>query len=212
VAPGASLECEPLEVRERFGDCEAPRGRLEIVAEEGEGDLVAAPRLVAECGRRRLQALAVMREKLLRPPDRVVERVAMPGERQPGLEVDRRPERVEVVAQRVGPARGPQADRGRDPPEDVVGGDQHAVAEEHQLAVRVARRGDRLPALDLVTRVEQVGVGPVADEGPVARALLDQLVRHVRRDAVAPEPLHQHAAPVALPPDERTLLVVDAPL
>ena len=62
---------------------------------------------------------------------------------------------AEVVAERVGPARGPEPDRGRDPDEEVVGRDEHAVLEQAELAVRVAGCGDELPAVELLALVHQ---------------------------------------------------------
>jgi hypothetical protein len=212
VASGAPFEHEALEVRQRLRDREAPGGRLQVVAEERERDLIGGPGLALERRHRRLKTLAVVRQQFVRPRDRVGEWLAVPRERQRGLEVDRRPERVEVVPERIGAARRPEADGRRDTPEQVVGGDQHALPEQHQLAVGVTRGGNCLPAVDDVTGIEQVGVRPVADERPVGRSLLDQLVRHVRWDAVPAEPVDEHVAPVLTAPDERALGVVHPPL
>src|SRR5439155_9125399 len=46
----AAAEDEVLEVRERLGDGEAPLRRREVVAEETQRDVVAAPRLGAQRG------------------------------------------------------------------------------------------------------------------------------------------------------------------
>jgi hypothetical protein len=212
LSAGAAFERETLEVRERLGDREPAGSGLEVVAEQRKGDLVGAARLLAERGRRGRQAVAMVGDQLAGATDRVAQRIPVARERERRAEVDRRAQRVEVVPERVGAARRPEADRGRDPVEEVVGGDEHAVPQQHQLAVGVARRGDRLPAVHDVARVEEPGVALEADERPVGRALLDQLVGLAGGHAVTAEPLDEHTAPVLSSPDERTLGVVDAPL
>jgi hypothetical protein len=94
----------------------------------------------------------------------------------------------------------------------VIRRDEDAVADQHQLAVGVAGRGHGLPTGEDVARVEEVGVRPVANEGAIGRALLDQLVRHVGRDPVTAEPLDEDASPVLPAPDERALRIVDPAL
>ena len=83
-----------------------------------------------------------------RAADRILDRLAVARQREPRRELDRPLERVEVVAERVGPARRPEADGRRDRIEKVVGGDEHAVPEQAQLAVGVTGRRDDLPAVD----------------------------------------------------------------
>ena len=78
----------------------------------------------------------------------ILDRIPVPGQCDPRVELDRAVERGEVVAERIGAARRPEPDGRRDAAEQMVGGDEHAVAEEAELAVGVARRGDELPAVD----------------------------------------------------------------
>ena len=113
--PRAALAHEALEVRERLGDREPPGGGLQVVAEERERDLVAGARVVAERGRRPRRA-ARGGGRGARAPARPGPRSARRGRGSAsvGLERDRRLERVEVVAERVGPARRPEPDRRRD--------------------------------------------------------------------------------------------------
>ena len=120
-------------------------------------------------------------------------------------------ERAEVVAERVGPARGPEPDRRRDRREQVVGGDQDAVLEQRQLAVRVPRGGDDLPAVERVAVVDEHGVGDRLMNGRSAPPCSDQLLRDRRRDAVAVEPGRERLDHSSFCPDERSLLGVDRP-
>ena len=115
--------------------------------------------------------------QLARSTCRILDRVAVPGQRDPRIELDRPVERREVVAERVGPARGPEPDRGRDPLEQVIRGDEHAVAQEAQLPVRVPGRSDQLPPVDVLAGLDEDRVTLVADERPVDGALPDELRR-----------------------------------
>ena len=72
----------------------------------------------------------------------------MPAVGNRGSELDRPLEGAEVIPERVRSARGPEAHGRRDPREQVIGCDQHAVVEQRQLAVGVARRRDELPAVE----------------------------------------------------------------
>jgi len=199
-------------MRERLGDREPPRGGFQVVAEQRERDVVGVSRLLAERGGRHGQALGVMLDQLPRTADRIGERLAVTRERERRLEVDRRPERSEIVAERIGSARGPQADGRGDPAEKVVGGDEHAAAEQHQLAVGVAGRGNGFPARDDVAGIEELRIRSVADEGAIGGAFLDQLVGHGGRNPVPAKPLDEDAAPVLPAPDERALRIVDSAL
>jgi hypothetical protein len=76
----------------------------------------------------------------------------------------------------------------------------------------VTRGSDHLPAVELVTRLEAIRIGLEPYERQVPEPLLDELVRDVRRHAVATEPLAEHVAPAFSAPDERALLVVDTAL
>src|SRR5512132_221483 len=104
VPPRAALRDETLEVGQRLRDREPPRGGLQVVAEEGERDLVSGPRLVAErvCGGR--EALGMVGDQRARAAARVGDRLPVPGEGDAGFERDRPLERREVVAERVGTA------------------------------------------------------------------------------------------------------------
>ena len=90
----------------------------------------------------------------------------MTGQCDPRIELDRPVERGEVVAERIGTARRPEPDRRRDAAEQMVGGDEHAVANETQLAIGVAGRGDELPAVDAAPRPRRgagrAGIGRTA--------------------------------------------------
>ena len=98
-------------------------------------------------------------DQLPGPARRIVDRIAVPGQREPRVERDRRLERAEIVAERVGPAPRPEPHGRRDPAEEMVGGDEHAVAQQHQLAVGMAGRGDGLPAVDRSPGSSSVGSG-----------------------------------------------------
>ena len=109
--------------------------------------------------------------ELARATGGILDRLAVAGQRDAGCELDRPVERGEVVAERIGAAGRPQADRRRDPPEEVIRGDEHAVAQQAQLPVGVARRGDELPAVDVLARLDEDRIPLVADERPVDGAL-----------------------------------------
>ena len=79
--------------------------------------------------------------------------------------------RREVVAERVRPCLGIEPDGRRDRAEQVVAGDQHAVALEADVAVRVAGELEHAPAVDLVAFAEQLRVAREADEGRERMAL-----------------------------------------
>src|SRR5262245_13329491 len=115
---------------EGLRDGEAPRCGLEIVAPERERELVSAAGLLAECGGRLLEPDTVVLLQLPGPSRRVLDHLAVPGQRDVRVERDRAVERLQVVAERVGPARGPEPYGGRDGIEDVVGRDEHAVLQK----------------------------------------------------------------------------------
>ena len=123
---GPILEHEPLEVGERLGDGEPPRGGLQVRAEEVERELVARARAVGERGLGHPEPLAVVLDQLVCAPHGILDRLAVTGQSNARRELDRALERPQVVAERVGPARGPEADRRRDSAEQVVGRDEHA--------------------------------------------------------------------------------------
>ena len=121
-----------------------PRGAPTPRSDERE--LVARLRARAERFGRRVQPFAVMQLELPRTARRVVDRVAVPGQCDLGIELDRPVERGEVVAERIRPARRPETDGRRERPKEMVGRDEDAVANEAQLPIGVAWRGNRAPS------------------------------------------------------------------
>jgi hypothetical protein len=173
AARGPAVADEPFQVGKRLGDREAPLGRAEVGAEEVEGDLVGRAQLVSQGRGCLIQPGAMVRDQLARAAGGVVNRVAVARVDDPRRELDRALEGGEVVAERVGPAFGIEADRGRDLVQQVVAGDQHAVAQETEMAVRVARKLDDRPPAHLAALVEQVRIDRVADERRECMSLLD---------------------------------------
>ena len=94
----------------------------------------------------------------------------------------------------------------------MVGGDEHAVAQQAELPVGMAGCGHELPPVDRLAGLHQGRIRLIADERGVERALLDQLARDAGGCAVAPEPLHDPVRPVRVPPDELALRVVEGTL
>ena len=103
-------------------------------------------------------------QDLSRAPGGIGDDVVVAGKRQAGRELDRSLERGEVVAQRVGPRVRVEADRRRDLLQQVVARDEHAVAQEADVPVRVARELEHLPAVHLVSLLQPLGVAREADE------------------------------------------------
>ena len=66
----------------------------------------------------------------------------------------------------------------------MVAADEHAVAEEAEVPVRVPGEIEDRPAVELAALVEQLRVAREADERRESMALLDQLVRDRLRHAV----------------------------
>ena len=94
----------------------------------------------------------------------------------------------------------------------MVGRHEHAVLEQAQLSVGVARCGDELPAVELLALGDEHGIALEADEGPVDVAGADQLLGDLARHAVGEEPLRDPLGPVGVPPDELALRVVERAL
>src|SRR5207247_9741380 len=115
--------------------------------------------------------------QLLRPSRGVTDRLAVARIDDAWRELDRALERADVVAERVGPTFGIEADRRGDPVQQMVAGDQHALAQEAEVPVCMARQFDDLPAGERAPLVEQVRVAGVPDEGRERMSLLDQLAR-----------------------------------
>ena len=97
-------------------------------------------------------------------PGRILDRLAVAGKRQARRELDRPLQRREVVAERVGARVRVEPDGRRDRAEEVVAGDEDAVAQEAEVAVRVAGKLEHLPAVDLVALGDPLGVAREADE------------------------------------------------
>ena len=199
-------------MRERLGDREtAPRSR-QVGAEERERELVAGLRLGPSAATVSSSRTRMVLLQLARASGRILDRLAVAGQRDPRRELDRAVERREVVAERIGPARRPEPDRRRDPAEQMIGGDEHAVAEQAELTVGVTRCGDELPAVDVLAGLDEDRVALVADERPVDGALADELLGHVVGRAVELEPVDEPLRPVGVPPDELALRVVERAL
>src|SRR5262245_38933767 len=176
-------------MRQRLGDGEATSRRGQLRSEEHEGELVAGPWLNVERVGRSVEAIAVVLLELARTARRIVDGIAVPRERDLGIELDRAVERGQVVAERVRPARRPEADGRRDAPEEVIGGNEDPVPEQAQLAVGVARRGDELPTVHVLARLDEDGIALIADERPVDRALPDELGRDAAGAPLEPGPV-----------------------
>jgi DNA repair photolyase len=154
----------------------------------------------------------VVLEQLSRASGRVVDGFAVARVDDPGRELDRALERCEVVAERIGAAVGIEADRRRDPSEQMVAADQHAVTEKAEMPVGVSGQLDDVPARKLASFVEQLWIERVADERRERMASSNEVVRHRLRDAVANEPRGHALRPVVRPPHTLALRVVEAAL
>src|SRR5581483_12216945 len=110
-ARGAVGEHEPLAVRQRLGDGEAPLAVAEVVSEEGEREVVAGPRGAAELRLQAVEPVAVVLDQLARARGRIGDRVAVAGKREPRPERDRPLERTQVVAERIGTSVRIEPDR-----------------------------------------------------------------------------------------------------
>src|SRR5437899_2997850 len=84
---------------------------------------------------KRVEPAAVVKDDLSRARGRVGDRLAVPRERKARRELDRPLEGVEVVAERIGARLGVEPDRRRDRGEQVVAGDEHAVALEADVPI-----------------------------------------------------------------------------
>jgi len=211
-ARGATFADEPLEVREGLGYRKAALGGAELLAEQDERDRVRG--LLLE-GQRRLSAVEprpVVVDKLPRPFGGIVDRLAVARIDDARCELDRPLERREVVTEGIGAALRIEADSRRDPAQQMVAGDEDAVAREAEVSVRVPRKLDNAPACELAAFVQQLGVGRVADERCERVPLSDQVCRDGVRDAVSHEPRSDPLRPVLAPPHPLALRVVQAAL
>ena len=87
---------------------------------------------------------------------RVVDRLAVPRQGQPRRELGDALQRGDEVAERVRAAIRVEADGRRDPREEMVACDQHAVLQEADVPVGVAGKLEDAPAGDLVALAERV--------------------------------------------------------
>jgi len=209
---GPALAHDSFQVRERLRDGKAALRRAQLLAEEGQRDLVGRPGLVRERCRRLVEASAVVLDQLARPRACVVDRVAVPGVDDARRQLDRALERREVVAERVGATLGIETDGGRDPAQQVVATDENAVAEKSEMAVGVSGKLDDVPTLELTALVQELGVDRVADEWREGVALHDQVVRNGPGDSVPNEPGRHPLRPVFAPPHALALRVVEPAL
>ena len=155
----------------------------------------------------------MMVDDLLRPAGWVEDQLAVPRERDRGSALDDGLERLEVIAEWIGPARGPQPDRRGDRVEEVIGGEQHPVAKQRQLPVRVPGGSDDLPALEAsrrarsasprrTNRMNGVQYDPDSISSPVTSAGAPCDPNHAVSTSVQSSPL----------PDADALLEVDGSL
>src|SRR6185503_10257886 len=101
------------------------------------------------------QTRAVMHLQLARTACWILDQVPVTGQCDPRIELDGAIERCEVVAERIGTARRPEPDRRGDAAQQMVGCNEHAVADETQLAIGVAGRGDELPSVDVLAGLDE---------------------------------------------------------
>ncbi len=212
MTPGPALVYQSLHVRERLGNREAALRRIERGRKERERDLIAGPRLPAERGLGPVEPLAMVLDDLSRPCSRVSDRLAVSRQRQPGRERDRTLEGRQVLAQGIRSGLGIQADRRRDVRQEVIAGDEHAVAKEAEVAVGVAGELDHFPAVDLLAFADFLGVARVVDERLGGAPLLEHLVGDLGRHAVPPEPGRDSLRPIGASPNLLALRVVERAL
>src|SRR4051812_3138008 len=198
---GPALKPKVLEMRERLHDGETAITCAEPVAEHLERDLVGRLRLGPERSEGGIEARAVVLEQLAGPSGRVVDRLAVAGERDPRRELDRARERREVIPERVGPRARVEADRRRDPRQQVVARYQHPVAEQAEVPVGVTRQMQHVPARNIVALLERLRVPGEPDHGPETGGLVPDRVRDRGRRPVQPEVVGQLSGPVRPAPD-----------
>ena len=166
-------------MRERLGHREPALDRRQLSPEQHVRDVEPVARLDAERRLGPVEPLVVVRDDLARAGGGAPDRLAVAGERDPGREQGDVGERADVVAERVGPALRVEADRRRDRREHVVAGDENAVAEEAEVAVRVPGRRQHTPARDLVSGIDERRVPREADEVGEDVSRLDQILGDV---------------------------------
>jgi hypothetical protein len=86
------------------------------------------------------------------------------GQRQLRVELGYAREGAEIVGQGIRRGPWPEADVRCDAPEQSIARDEHAVAQECKVAVSVAGQVEHLPAADLVSWLERIGVRRVVHE------------------------------------------------
>src|SRR5439155_17545983 len=163
-------------------------------------------------GIRVVQPPPVVLDQLPSSSSSVTERLAVSGIDDPRRKLDRALERRQIVAEGVRPAVRIEADRRRDRTQKMIATDQHSVAEETEMPIRVPGELEHLPAVDLAALVEQHRVDRVADEGCERVTLGDEILRHRRGRSVPHEPVGHPFRPVLAPPDALALRVVETAL
>ena len=108
---------------------------------------------------------------------RIENPLAVAGQREPRVELGDPPQGAQVVGQRIGRGPRPEPDVGRDAPQQRVTGDEHAVTQQREVTVGVARQVEHLPAADRLSGLERLGILRVVDE----RGQLLLLRAHRRR-------------------------------
>src|SRR5213593_46001 len=94
----------------------------------------------------------------------------------------------------------------------MVAADEHAIAHEADVPVRVPGQLDDRPAVELAAFVKELGVARKAYERSERMSLLDQLVRDRRGNAVRHEPVGDPFRPVVRAPDALALRIVERAL
>src|ERR1051325_7443666 len=114
---------------------------------------------------------------LVAPAGRILDRLAVAGKRQSRSELDRALERGEVLAERVGARVGIEAHGRRDRAEQVIAGNEDAVAQQAEMAVCVTGQLEDLPTGDLFALPDRPRVAREADERAERGRLVPELGR-----------------------------------
>src|SRR5437899_7879216 len=98
-------------MRGGLGDREAARRGCQVRAEERKRQLVGCPRLVVQHRGELVEPLAMVLDQLDRPPERILERVAVTREGQPRSPLRQLVESPQVVTERIRIAVRPESYR-----------------------------------------------------------------------------------------------------
>src|SRR5688572_22731781 len=112
-------------------------------------------------------------DQLPGPSDGVLEGLAVTWVDDGRCQLDQAMESGEVVAERIGAALRVEPHSRRDPLEQRVPADEHALAEEADVTVGMPRKLDDPPAAHVASLVEELGMADEADERPKSVPLLD---------------------------------------